>query len=327
MKTLYSLPFGLFVFEDNEQITFHQIDSSEAIAISKGEFLSKEQELIKKYNIKHIVAYKNKAPADLSLDFSEENMKIVARLADENYKEAREKAISIFKANMKERQCTDLIISNTIKAIDEADLNINQLSKRAEEIISQFLPETFYHPASSSINYQRIFSDLASLSYEELNEKAKQDEIGADIPKDAYPIIKEMLNSTLNAISYRKNLLNALDSLLKDYCPNLVELLGPSICARLISEAGSLKRLAFLPSSTIQLLGAENAFFRYLKSKTKCPKYGHILQHQFVQNQPKKKRGKAARFLADKISICARCDYFSKERIVDDILAQMMRFD
>jgi nucleolar protein 56 len=100
---------------------------------------------------------------------------------------------------------------------------------------------------------------------------------------------------------------------MKNYCPNVLELAGATIGAKLIELAKSLKRMALLPASTVQLLGAEKALFRHLKLKTKSPKYGVIFQHPLIQNAKRSERGKMARRLADKLSLCARLDYFKGE--------------
>ena len=97
------------------------------------------------------------------------------------------------------------------------------------------------------------------------------------------------------------------------YCPNLLELAGATIAARLIELGKGLKHLALLPASTVQLLGAEKALFRHLKTGSRSPKYGVIINHPLIQKAPRDKRGKAARMLADKLSLCARLDFFKGE--------------
>jgi nucleolar protein 56 len=97
------------------------------------------------------------------------------------------------------------------------------------------------------------------------------------------------------------------------YCPNLLELAGATIAARLIELGKGLKHLALLPASTVQLLGAEKALFRHLKTGSRSPKYGVIINHPLIQSAPRDKRGKASRMLADKLSLCARLDYFKGE--------------
>jgi nucleolar protein 56 len=107
------------------------------------------------------------------------------------------------------------------------------------------------------------------------------------------------------------------------YCKNLKTVAGISIGAKLIEHAGSLRRLVMLPSSTIQILGAEKALFRHIKTGARPPKYGLIFEHKFVQAGKKPDQGKRARALADKISISVRLDYFHGEFMGDKMNAQL----
>jgi nucleolar protein 56 len=329
MKTLYSLPFKLFVIENEDILDSVNLNEKEADNVLEGEFIKKEKDLIRKHKISKLVGFKKELPEafqDLEISLSDKELERVSRLIDSNFDEFKQAAFSIFSSKMKKREHLDVVISNTIKAIDEADESINQLSKRTGELASEFLPSLFYHTQKETINYERLFSELYALDFESFNKKAEEDPLGKSLDEDSFQILRHMLESSLKSITLRSSLLESLKQLLKKYCNNLLEVLGPTIAARMIAEAGSLRRLAFLPSSTIQVLGAEKAFFKHLRSKTKCPKYGYIFQHQFIQKTLAKNRGKAARFLADKISLCARCDYFTKKEISDKVLQDMDRF-
>jgi nucleolar protein 56 len=92
--------------------------------------------------------------------------------------------------------------------------------------------------------------------------------------------------------------------------PNLSLLAGPILAARLISRAGGLKRLAEMPSSSIQIMGAEKALFKHLKGQAASPKHGIIYRHPAVNAAPKRLRGRVARALAGKLAIASRLDYF-----------------
>lgn len=97
--------------------------------------------------------------------------------------------------------------------------------------------------------------------------------------------------------------------------PNCCKIIGPIITSRLIALAGSIENLAKMPASTIQLLGAENAFFRFKKEGGKNPKHGIIYQHKMINLSPKKYRGKISRIIANKLSIAIRADYYTKRDI------------
>lgn len=119
-----------------------------------------------------------------------------------------------------------------------------------------------------------------------------------------------------NLETERSQLLNFITKGMEEEMPSFTELAGASLGAKLLAEAGSKKRLAFAPASTIQVLGAEKALFEHLKNKKKVssPKHGLIFNHPLLQKLPKNKRGKAARILAGKLSITARIDYFGGEK-------------
>jgi len=109
-----------------------------------------------------------------------------------------------------------------------------------------------------------------------------------------------------------------------EIAPNVSEITGPMIAARLLSCAGSLRKLAMLPSSSIQLLGAEKALFRFKKQGGKPPKHGVIFQHPYISKAPFKSRGKHARLLSAKISIAAKADKFTKRFIAPELKADLV---
>merc|ERR1711869_82049 len=94
--------------------------------------------------------------------------------------------------------------------------------------------------------------------------------------------------------------------------PNLCTLIGEMVAARLIAHAGGLTNLAKYPASTVQILGAEKALFRALKTKGNTPKYGLIYHSTFIGRAVQKNKGLVSRYLANKISIAARIDAFSE---------------
>jgi len=102
--------------------------------------------------------------------------------------------------------------------------------------------------------------------------------------------------------------------------PNLTALLGPELAARMVAQAGGLDRLARLPSSTVQVLGAERAFFEHLRGRAPPPRHGLLFLYPAIQSAPRADRGKLARALAGKVAIAARLDHQGTP--VDPTLAQ-----
>jgi nucleolar protein 56 len=121
----------------------------------------------------------------------------------------------------------------------------------------------------------------------------------------------ELATAIMDLRRSRQKIEEDLSSSISTIAPNLSELAGPLLAARLISRAGSLQRLSELPSSTVQIIGAEKSLFKHLKGKAPSPKHGLIYRHPAIMNAPKRLRGRLARALAGKLSIAARIDYHS----------------
>jgi len=137
------------------------------------------------------------------------------------------------------------------------------------------------------------------------------------------PTPKEKIQPLQNTFSTVNNEIKSLEKQIeydmKKIAPNMSKMTGPLIGARLISIAGGLERLATMPASTIQILGAEKALFRFKKEGGKPPKHGVIFQHSYINRSPKEIRGKIARMFATKIAIAAKADAFTKRDISKDL--------
>merc|ERR1719251_525846 len=110
---------------------------------------------------------------------------------------------------------------------------------------------------------------------------------------------------------FRVNLYEYLCERMENCAPNLTALIGEQVGARLISHAGSLTKLAKYPASTVQILGAEKALFRALKTRGNTPKYGLLFHSTFIGRATAKNKGRISRYLANKCSIASRIDAFS----------------
>lgn len=208
----------------------------------------------------------------------------------------------------------DTLCIQSLASYDDLTTQLNGLSKRLREWHSYTLPE-LDHVISDHESYVRL---IATKTREELvAEFVRDTQMGADISEKDYAAIVDFAKQIHLQYAYRQELLAYMESVLKEYMPNVTTLLGPTLAARLLAGAGSLKRLAVFPASTLQLLGAEKALFRHLKTGARSPKYGHIFNHQLLQQSPAHQRGKVARALADKTAICAKLDYFKGEFLAD----------
>lgn len=157
----------------------------------------------------------------------------------------------------------------------------------------------------------------------EMTKQASLESVGADFDKIDMNAVQSVAAQTLNLLKFRENIQDYIASLSYDIAPNLHKLAGPILGAKLIEKAGGLRRIAMLPASTIQVLGAEKAMFRALKTRAKPPKHGLIFQHPYVHSAPRNKRGSRARSLAAKLAIAARADLFTGNFISDDLISQL----
>jgi len=127
----------------------------------------------------------------------------------------------------------------------------------------------------------------------------------------------------LNIMDFREKIAKHIEKLVEEISPNVAAIAGPSLAAKLITRAGGVLELAKLPSSTIQVLGAEKALFRALKLGVRPPKHGIIFQHPLVHSTPRKFRGKVARVLASKISLAAKMDAFRGEDLSEGLKREL----
>lgn len=222
--------------------------------------------------------------------------------------------LAIYK--MKKAQAgDDKHLIQAINSIDEIDESISKLIERIREWYALYFPE---------MDLIKNNETYIKLIYEN---KTKEEIVNAksdafpedmlDIEDDINPNDLDIMNNYAKSIyelqQTRKNIIDYIDVKMESIAPNLRLLVGSSLGAKLISHAGGLKRLASYPSSTVQIMGAEKALFRHLKSGDHPPKYGLIYQHPQVRGAKWWNRGKIARLLAGRISLAARKDVFTHD--------------
>jgi nucleolar protein 56 len=156
-----------------------------------------------------------------------------------------------------------------------------------------------------------------------LTAKAAESSMGADIAGPDLEQIQALAKNVLEFYELRKNMENYLDRTMEEMAPNVRAVAGALLGARLIAIAGSLQNLAMRPASTIQVLGAEKALFRSLKTGARPPKHGLIFQHTLLHDAKRWQRGKIARVIAGKLAIAARVDAFGGHYIGDRLKADV----
>ncbi|XP_076898462.1 nucleolar protein 56-like isoform X2 [Bidens hawaiensis] len=223
----------------------------------------------------------------------------------------------------------DNMVIQAIFLLDTLDKDVNSFSMRVREWYSWHFPE-LVKIVNDNYLYAKLakyIEDKSELSEDKLEglieilgdeDKAKEviEAAKASMGQDLSPIdlinVKMFAQRVMDLAEYRKKLYDYLVSKMSDIAPNLAALIGEVVGARLISHAGSLTNLAKCPSSTLQILGAEKALFRALKTKGNTPKYGLIFHSSFIGRASAKNKGRMARYLANKCSIASRIDCFSE---------------
>jgi nucleolar protein 56 len=236
----------------------------------------------------------------------------------------RDFALQLSSARVTEvSQSPDLHIIQSIKALDEIDVMMNGLSSRLREWYGLHFPELDNIIDSINGHAQIVLAgrrdDLSKQVYEDAGFPESKVEMlsvvqdkskGGEITDKNLLMVQSIANQILQMVQIRKNLEDHIEAEMKTIAPNLAAILGTAVGARILSKAGSLKKLASLPASTIQVLGAEKALFRALKTGTQPPKHGILFQHATVHAAPKWQRGKMARAIASKAAIAARVDVY-----------------
>ena len=213
-------------------------------------------------------------------------------------------------------EAEDLVLIQAINALDELDETTSKLAERLREWYSIHLPEL--DKIKSHEYYVKLVADygdrdsIISSGLEESNLKIETS-TGSDLDESDIIMLKEFASSTKSLQATKKSLNSYIEDKMDELAPNLKDLVGASLGAKIIAHVGGLKRLALLSSSTIQVLGAEKALFRHLKTGERPPKHGLIYQHPEVRGAKYWLRGKIARALASKISLAVRKDVFSGE--------------
>jgi nucleolar protein 56 len=217
----------------------------------------------------------------------------------------------------------DLHIIQAINGLDETDKMINLLSSRLREWYGLHFPE-LDNLIDTISGYAKIViagrrNDLNQKIYLDAGfpeEKAEmlsllqQKSRGGQISNENLVIVQSIAKQVLDLFELRDTLEKHIESQMQVVAPNVSGILGTSVGARMLAKAGSLKKLASIPASTIQVLGAEKALFRALKTGAQPPKHGLLFQHPLVHAAPRWQRGKIARAIAAKAAIAARVDVF-----------------
>ncbi len=236
----------------------------------------------------------------------------------------------------------DQQVKQAIETIDDIDKSVNLFSSRLREWYGLHFPELTDNLIADHLTFAKItvqigkrdqFSSQKLSSLLNLNENLANtvannasSSMGAEITDFDMSAIQRFAQNIINIYDLRVQTEHYIDAMMSQVAPNIQTLVGSLVGARLISLAGSLRILALKPASTIQILGAEKALFRALKSPTATsPKHGVIFQWPPLRTAKFWLRGKIARAVAGKLAIAAKADFFTGSYIGDELAADLRK--
>jgi nucleolar protein 58 len=223
------------------------------------------------------------------------------------------------------------MVIQAVGLLDELDKEINTYAMRVKEWYGWHFPElqalvndnAQYSKLVLKCGYRHKYkdTDLSDILEDETSEatikEAAEISMGTEIAEIDIIHMSALAEQVLSMSEYRSQLFEYLKNRMNAIAPNLTILVGELVGARLISHAGSLMNLAKQPASTVQILGAEKALFRALKTKHDTPKYGLIYHASLIGQAAPKNKGKISRVLAAKASLAIRVDALSDDVTAD----------
>jgi nucleolar protein 56 len=314
-RVIYSNCIGTFVFEGKKLVEERLFKKKELVGENKllesGSELASEKEMLKKHKGAELIGRKDVPDWVREFFNKEKYMSLI-----------REATLVCNKRKIAESLKSDYLIVQAVNNIDEVDKVANNLAKRLREWYELYNPEF-----SKSIESHQKFAELIlQKSRKELLKEVglgEEESMGAEFSsKDLKPVML-LAEEVSSLFALREAQAEYVEKSMRSQMPNVTEICGSLIGAKLLAIAGSLERLALFPASTIQLLGAEKALFRHIKTGARPPKFGVIINHPFVAKAKPADKGKTARMLADKISIAAKVDFFKGEFIGDKLKKEL----
>ncbi|MCY3975975.1 MAG: ribonucleotide-diphosphate reductase subunit beta [Thaumarchaeota archaeon] len=249
----------------------------------------------------------------------------IAKNSEDAISKLRDFALQLSSSKIIETsQNDDLHVIQAVNSLDELDRIINFIGSRLKEWYGLHFPELeniidtitgYAKLVMRTKNRKFISTEICKESgfpeekcVEIINAASKSN--GGDITHDRMNFIHTLSNFIIQMNETRNELESYLEKQMSKIAPNISSILGSILGARMIAHVGSLRKLACMSSSTIQIIGAEKALFRSIKTGSKPPKHGLLFQHSLIHSADRSKRGKIARTIASNTAIASRIDNF-----------------
>ena len=245
----------------------------------------------------------------------------------ETAEQKRQRIIALAKEAVSKAYSTgEHSIAQAVNAYNEMEKSRNLLHERIEEWYGIYFPEL---SIPSAEKYARFVLTVGKNKKEATQEDIRQmfgegsaeminrmqKSIGSEPDEEEFKALSALANAELDLTKKQDEIDAYLKESVPKLMPNVSYLVDYKMAAELLSRAGSLQKLAMMPSGTLQLLGAEKALFRHLRSGSKPPKYGVLFKLKEVVEADRWSKGRVARLFATKLSIAARADAISKRFI------------
>lgn len=216
----------------------------------------------------------------------------------------------------------DMHVLQAVDAIDELNEQANILVERLREWYGLHFPEFVdsgnRNEEVATLVSQHVTRDAIMAAAPQYT---VENSMGGPLGPTEQEAVRALARTASTLYSNKAEIEKYVDIAMLEVAPNVAALLQPVLAARMLKQAGGLRRLATMPAGTIQTLGAEKALFRHIKEGKRPPKHGFLMQHPLVHRAPRYHRGALARSLAAKVALAARADMFTKAPDVGQRLA------
>ena len=328
MTVLVTKWFGCFLIDErsgrilDKRLMPHDVKAvSEKLAhMQRGGILDEEKELAASAGPRLSVGERRQSPLGTPERFESSFLKASKFGFDDAF--MHEAMVGLARLRSSEPIPRDRNLVQAIRSLDDQISTINLYDERLHEWYGMHFPEL------ADMVHDRRYADLVAMYGDRdsvLGELgADISSIGADLEDEDLRAIQDLADTLCRLYDDKERTESYIEGIVSETCPNMCAILTTPLAARLISLAGGLERLASLPSSTVQLLGAEKAMFRQLRSGKKGPKHGVLYQHPEVHRAPYWQRGNIARALAGKVLIAAKIDQYHGEFRGDKLNEEFM---
>jgi nucleolar protein 56 len=313
---------GLFVFDEGNKLIKFKLFNKNPEEIAKNiNSLERGEELPELLELKREFEDLETKQPNQATNFFKENFREIAKKVgfakDDGELNQILNSFAIAKAKLSisliERR--DKLIIQTVSALSDLEKILNAMTERLREWYG------LHYPELEVKDHERFAEKVAEKGLRD-NFEDFDKSMGMQLREGDAKVLQEYASRLKELYILRKIVQTYLEKIVPEEMPNLNSLLGSTLTARLLSQAGSLEKLAKMPSSTIQLLGSEKSLFKFLKDKKKGkpPRFGMLYLHPDISTNRRELQGKIARLLSSKLSLAARADFYSKKDMSKELL-------